>query len=489
MLIFNSGLSFSKYAFFIYILGFAAVLANRFISVHIEIEDLNKNLESKVEERTKELNETLQEVKLLKEHQDGDYFLTTLIIQPLTSNVSGDEKVTFKTLIRQKKKFEFKNRTHHIGGDICISEIIYLKGKKYIAFVNGDAMGKSIQGAGGALALGVVFKSILSRAKIFDKEESVFPERWLKLAFQELQSIFETFDGSMMVSVVMGLVDNDRGFLYYINAEHPFCVLYRDGKASFIEKELSLHKIGMVLSEHSGEFKISTFKLENSDVIFMGSDGKDDIRIGIDDKGGRIINEDESLFLATVEQADGNLEKIFELTEKKGEITDDFSLIRIEYNDNSQIETEVDNSQIKLALEYYNKEEFRKAYEILLQIEPSNTKSYLRLMSNTTYRLGDYKQAAKLYTTFIDLYPEESNFLYAAAKSYRMIGDLEVAADYAERLKLREPKNVNNLIFLAEVYTELKVTSRAYKLYILISRLDPENQKLGELKKKLNPVG
>ncbi|MBK6606330.1 MAG: SpoIIE family protein phosphatase [Leptospiraceae bacterium] len=146
---------------------------------------------------------------------------------------------------------------------------------------------KSIQGAGGALALGVVFKSIISRGKIFSQEETVFPERWLKLAFQELQSIFESFDGSMMVSVVMGLVDNDRGFIYYINAEHPFCVLFRDKKATFIEKEMNLHKIGMMTAEHSGDFRINTFKLENGDIVLMGSDGKDDIKIGIDDRGGR----------------------------------------------------------------------------------------------------------------------------------------------------------------------------------------------------------
>jgi tetratricopeptide (TPR) repeat protein len=485
-LVLNTGLSFSKYAFFIYILGFAGVLANRFISVHNEIEDLNKNLENKVDERTKALNETLQEVKLLKEHQDGDYFLTTLIIQPLASNVRGDDKVKIKILTHQKKKFEFKNKMHEIGGDICISEIIHLKGRKYTAFLNGDAMGKSIQGAGGALALGVVFKSILSRGKIFSKEESVFPERWLKLAFQELQSIFDTFDGSMMVSVVMGLVDNERGFIYYINAEHPFCVLYRDRKASFIEKELNLHKIGMMTAEYSGEFRINTFKLENEDIVLMGSDGKDDIKIGIDDRGGRVINEDESLFLKTVEEANADLEKIFSITENKGELTDDFSLLRIEYNEPYPEINDNDASALKAALEHYNKEEYKKANEVLAQLEVSTSKSYMRLKANIAYKLGDFKAASELYTTFIDLYPEEATFLFATAKSYKMIGNYELAADYSERLKLREPKNVNNLILLTEIYLELKAFIRARKMFDLVILLDRENPKLGELKNKLS---
>jgi hypothetical protein len=66
-----------------------------------------------------------------------------------------------------------------------------------------------------------------------------------------------------------------------------------------------------------------------------------------------------------------------------------------------------------------------------------------------------------------------------------MIGNLEVAADYAERLKLREPKNVNNLIFLAEVYLELQVPGRAQKMLDLATLLDRENPKLAELKNRM----
>ena len=46
-LFFNTGIAFVKYTFMMYILGFAGVLANHFLSIHNEIEELNENLEKK----------------------------------------------------------------------------------------------------------------------------------------------------------------------------------------------------------------------------------------------------------------------------------------------------------------------------------------------------------------------------------------------------------------------------------------------------------
>ncbi|EMP05441.1 stage II sporulation protein E domain protein [Leptospira interrogans serovar Pyrogenes str. 200701872] len=83
---------------------------------------------------------------------------------------------------KQKKSFEFKNRTYEIGGDILISGNVKLCGKKYVVFVNGDAMGKSIQGAGGALVLGTVFNTILTRSSI-SLYQNKQPEKWLEEAF------------------------------------------------------------------------------------------------------------------------------------------------------------------------------------------------------------------------------------------------------------------------------------------------------------------
>ncbi len=51
---------------------------------------------------------------------------------------------------------------------------------KCTVFINGDAMGKSIQGAGGAIVLGVVFKSVVARTRIVKEAKNKHPEQHWK---------------------------------------------------------------------------------------------------------------------------------------------------------------------------------------------------------------------------------------------------------------------------------------------------------------------
>lgn len=307
------------------------------ISVSIENAKFYEELEQKVQERTKELakahkelEQTFEEVNTLKIQQDGDYFLTSLLIKPLMTNQVKSNTVNIDYIAIQKKKFKFRKWKEELGGDICIAHTIPLKNKKHTVFVNGDAMGKSIQGAGGALVLGVVFNALVERTKYKEKEQEVTPDEWLIECYKELQSIFESFDGSMLISVVMGIVEDDTGLMYYFNAEHPFTTLYRKGKASFIENEIGIRKIGSMGFDQSLEIK--TFQLKHNDSIIAGSDGRDDILLGHDEETGfRIINEDEEKFLENIEKGEGDLEKILEAIKEIGELTDDISLLKITY--------------------------------------------------------------------------------------------------------------------------------------------------------------
>ena len=112
----------------------------------------------------------------------GDYFLNSLLLEPLHANHSSSDLVSVEFFLKQKMGFQFRKWEKEIGGDICFSHNINLNGKEYIVFFNADAMGKSIQGAGGAIVLGAVFGSIVGRTRFLSKEKATYPE---------LQSFFE----------------------------------------------------------------------------------------------------------------------------------------------------------------------------------------------------------------------------------------------------------------------------------------------------------
>lgn len=295
-----------------------------------ELEELNISLEDKVEQRTEMLQKSLNEIRDLKEKQDGDYFLTSLLLKPLNIVEFQSKQIQVDHFLKQKKNFKFKKFSSEIGGDICSVSKVILEDKSYIAFINGDAMGKSIQGAGGAIVIGTAFKTIITRTQKISKDFRT-PEKWLNDTFTELQNIFISFDGSMLASAVLGLIEERTGKLYFINAEHPYTVLFRDGKACFIEDiEKICRKIGF--SENSDQlFSIQYFEIQEGDSIIIGSDGRDDIAIthSLDKK---VINEDEKLFLRVVENAKGDLKEIYNLLSNQGEITDDLSLMKFTRN-------------------------------------------------------------------------------------------------------------------------------------------------------------
>jgi hypothetical protein len=476
-----------QYGFFTFIIGIAVVLANRFLRVHNEVEELNSSLERKVEERTRELQTTLTQVQTLKLQQDGDYFLTTLLIKPLMVNQARSNKIKIEFFIKQKKTFEFKNKTYDIGGDMCIANNIKLRGKNYCVFINGDAMGKSIQGAGGALVLGVVFRSIIERTKIFKPNMELFPEQWLKICFIELQNVFTSFDGSMLVSIVMGLIEENSGALFFLNAEHPWTVLYRDGKADFLEHQLYLHKVGMIGLD--GSLKVQTFQMHPGDSIIIGSDGRDDIMLGRDTEGIRNINEDGDQFLKHVEAGNGELKGITDAILKMGEFTDDYTLIKLSYVEenlplvevNPEFYKFVDNGD--LLLNQKDQSHAIQSYKKALEIK-KDKEVFLKLL-DIYYSQKNYKEFIPLCEEYLSFNPMDSDYFFKISYAYKFEGNISLAIDYGECLKLRDPMNINNLLNLSDLNRKSGNFTRANKLLSDVLYLDPGNLKAQELQRML----
>lgn len=469
-------------------IGFMARSFNRMVrsiqAARKKLQQYAEQLELKVQERTKELETTLKEVQSLKHQQDGDYFLTSLLLQPFNVNHAMHQNVMVDFLLEQKKKFTFKQYEKEIGGDLNIANQIILNNRSYTVFLNADAMGKSMQGAGGALVLGSVFESIITRTQLLSEARNTYPERWIKNTFLELHKIFEGFDGSMLVSLVLGVIDNETGLLYFINAEHPWIVLYRDGIASFIENELMFRKLGT--SGVQGNLYIKTFQLEAGDILIAGSDGRDDLLITHTEDGKRVINEDERLFLKMVEAGKGELDKIYEEMSKFGTLTDDLSLLRISFieeKERNKIEKEKlkeiqnlllkakeasDSADLQEAVTY-----LEKAHSLEENI-PEIKKKFIQLY----LKLKDYGKAKKMAKDYSVLRPMDTEIMYITAFCARKVADIKTAIDFGERVRLRDPNHVKNLINLGQTYLADKNYARAENILSSALELDPENPSL-----------
>ena len=450
-----------------------------------------EELEDKVTDRTKELQKTLEEVKALKIKQDGDYFLTSLLIKPLSINDVIDKDVKVEFIVKQEKTFTFRKWRTEIGGDLNVAHNINLRGKVYTVFINADAMGKSMQGAGGALVLGAVFHTIIERTRLSSAMRQQFPEKWIKNCFLELHKVFESFDGSMLVSLVMGLVENETGFMYYINAEHPWTILFRDGVAKFIETDTHFRKLGTTGME--GTIHIQTFHLQPGDSIFVGSDGRDNLVIGEDDKGNRIINEDEFMIMKHIEMQKGQLEKIVDSLFNDGEQFDDFSMIKVTFKSEILPDSSANTSNINSELFDRVKEltQEGKKLEAIDQLEnlyneDNSNPTVLHQLIRLYVKTKRYKMAASVAEDYIYLRPGDVEIIYIASCCYKMAAEFRKAADMGERVRIRNPELVKNLINLAEIYTKLGEKKRAKIMIENALDRNPDNSRALKVKKILD---
>lgn len=469
------------------------------VSAAYEVNEIRKNLEKKVQERTDELQETLAEVRNLKEKQDGDYFLTSLLTDALVNiNQAANKTVKIESYIEEKKKFSFRKWDREIGGDMCMAYTIQLRGRPYTMVLNADAMGKSIQGAGGVLVMGSVVKFLVERTlDITSLKSRQYPEFWIQSAYQDLQKIFESFDGSMLMSMILALVDEQKGLFYFINVEHPWLILYRDGKASFVEKELTLHKVGTPIVAE--DMMVQTFAMEPGDVLFMGSDGRDDIMLGTDEQtGARLINEDETAILQHIEQGEGQLQGTVTHIKSFGELTDDLSLFRLEFcpfeakkdakKDAKKEATEISApSVLDRAKHEYKKKEYQQVVDALsyASFPAPEEKERYRLLVNSLMALKEYERAYYFADKAQHNFPGENRFLYMCSVAAKSVKKWKKAIDHGERYHLRMPNDSKNLVNLADCYRLAGNRNAAQKLYQRILQLDSESNYVLRLGQKL----
>lgn len=437
---------------------------------------------------SKQLKTSLDLVNALKTQQDGDYYLTSLLLNPLGVN-AVDEGLNIQVdfFTKQKKNFEFKHHKKSIGGDISIAHTLNFSNGPVTVILNADAMGKSMQGAGGSLVLGAVFQSIIERTRMLT---GVDAETWLKNTFLELQKVFESFDCSMLVSIYIAVLENNTGKLYYLNAEHPWGVLYREGKAIFLQNRSYYRKLGTPGLQ--GEISIDEFQLHDGDLIILGSDGRDDIALPSPESTVRVINEDESLFLKHVETADGRLNEMYALISALGEITDDLSLIRIRYSapheNGRPKEKQTASALLRDSKKMVDSGQHQEAAQLLRRAFHSTTAGprALRAALNLAMQIKEYALATSIAEKLLRVQGDDYEVMYLAAFAERKLNHLEKALHFAERIRTMETEtNLMNLSLLAEIYTAQQQSDKANSVLDEILVADPLNARAKRLRGEL----
>ena len=235
--------------------------------------------------------------------------------------------------------------------------------------------------------------------------------------------------------------------------------------------------------------------MQPGDIILTGSDGKDDVFLGTNPEGGRIINDEETWILKKVEDGKGDLKKIYTSISQSGELTDDLSLLRVEYDSHVMdfvidLDMEEVDAMLLEAKEFQNRKGHPKAIEIL---ENAYKKSRNHIQLNKTLinlhlHAGNFRRAAKLAESFSENYPNEFDYIYIASFAYKRAALFEKALEAADRLKLRYPDMLKNLTNLAEIYFFLKDYKKSLEMVRRALKQDPENIRALLTKKKLTAL-
>lgn len=328
-----------SYGFFVMLLFLAAGTATRNHAVEQQIqeyqriqEDTNRRLRDMVRRRTAWLRNSLRKVNHLRERQESDYYLTARIMEPIRFRGLHFGRVNITGYVEQQKKYRYQQWSGDVGGDVCMASLLRFGNDAWLTFVNADAMGKSLQGAGGAIVLATSFQAIVNRPGTVpadSRTERPEPEQWLRDCYRELQEVFQTFAGRMSSSAIVGLIHARTGAGLYVNASHPPPVLLQGSFARLVHDTRS--PLLGAASGSGAEPGINRFQLQAGDMLLLGSDGREDVIADSNDARSRCLLSPE-LFPEIVARSHGDLERIVLRLEDLGHLADDLSLLRIEFH-------------------------------------------------------------------------------------------------------------------------------------------------------------
>jgi len=356
--------------------------------------------------------------------------------------------------------------------------------------------------------MGVVMNSIMARSASNKRILEISPEKWLTDVYYEVNSVFKTFNGTMVLSATVLLIDDISGKMFYWNAEHPFTVLYRDETASFIEPGLRLRKLGL---ESEYEFAVYDFQLEPGDIVLLASDGRDDIDL-TPGEPIRTINDDENLFLQIVEDAGSDVDKMVKIIKSKGDITDDLSFVKVSFqedrvgmgplletslSDSTPITTSDNrNSDVidKLNKLYQDSKKLYLSGEIVAAKEKMeeaysldrNVPKLNKLYGLLCFKTKDYEKTVRLLSDYLTKESGEDDLYYYLSVAYKKLEKYQDALSSALKGFELGPKNISNIVNISDLFRLQGDKEQAKKYAETALKQDSQNKNAKKILSLLN---
>ena len=204
-----------------------------------------------------------------------------------------------------------------------------------------------------------------------------------------------------------------------------------------------------------------------------------------------MINTDETLFLRVIEQTGGDLTRIREELLQKGDITDDLSLVRILYDGTGH--EPVGRADMSVIKKYAQSKDYEGAIQELERMYADNPHDpkvvYELALLNS--RLKNFTRAAALGEEYCTYDPSDLGMIYLTSRALKYCagGDkslMKRAADYGERLILREPMSFHGIVNLSDIYRRLEKRDKAERLLRKAEAFDPENRAVRKLQQLMS---
>jgi len=261
-----------EYAYIIIILSMAQVLMNRYVQLQIEVEELNRDLEKKVEERTEELHAAMEELEAINDrlvHTNAELEEAQRVASLDMAMAAGVQESLFP-----------KEPPASDEWDVAF---VYLpkagvSGDLYDFYVHDNRLqGLSLFDVSGhGISAGIftlLAKSILGRN--FTRMKDAGLGKVVENVNADLKSDISSVDNYL--SGIMLRFRDDR--VEYVNAGHHALLMRRagTGKAGMVKPQ-DRDQRGAILGmdDIGGDFDVVRFRMATDDVLLLYTDGLDE---------------------------------------------------------------------------------------------------------------------------------------------------------------------------------------------------------------------